>query len=120
MSLNWDIGECRDFEELKSDEEWPATHTAIFMSLISGFAGITEDNWAEWYARVALWGRFVDGRNDAPLTPEQVHRRIGLSTNCWPDLTYSKWVQEKLGVKRYLEEIRESGIRAVQKAEMSV
>lgn len=117
MPLNWNIDKCRDWEELNCGEEWPATNTAIWMSLISGYAGITEDNWADWYARVALWGRVVDNRDDDPLTPEQVHRRIGLSTNCWPSLTQKEWVKDKLGIDRYLAEIKGNGIRAVEKAD---
>lgn len=116
MSLNWNVSGCRDYEELLEGDEWRITETAIWMSVISGFHEITEDNWSEWYARVAMWGRIVERREEDPLTPEQVHRRIGLHTNCWPDLTHAKWVKEKLRLDHYLNDIRRNGENKVDRS----
>ena len=100
MSLDWDIGDCRDYEELKSDDEWPATQNLIFSMMVAGFCDVTEDNWDRVYARVTAWGRIISPGEDDMFTPEQVHRRVGLSTNCGPELTDHRWVNQK--VKRAL------------------
>ena len=96
MSLNWDAGNIKDWDDIKwvdaPDDhdgehewlggiEWQYTHGMIFASMVVGLNEVTEANWEKWYARCKYiqemeqpdWNRWV--------TPEIVHRRIGLSTN---------------------------------------
>lgn len=86
MSLNWDITNVKDFEELQEGEPWSITEAMIFDTIAVGIGRITENNWYEFYARSTVWGKInmkpLRGP-DGPLgfTPEDVHRRIGLHTN---------------------------------------
>lgn len=116
MSLNWDIGKCRDWEELNSEEEWGTTQNLIFSMGVAGFHSVTEDNWPKVYARITNWGRLADPGGDDMFTPEDIERRVGLSTNCWPDLTDKKWIAEKLCHVLGLDNMAHNARRRVEKA----
>jgi len=91
MPLNWNIKNCKDHETLQSDTEWPHTHNLIWATMSIGIDEITEKNWTECYARLAVWEEIVgafsttkdkDGKyKSRPFTPEDIFKRIGLYTN---------------------------------------
>ena len=92
MSLDWSISDCDNWEEiaLNQDVEGPITDAIIWGSMITKLGEITEDNWAEWYARYVIWNRVLCFDND--LEAKDFHRRIGLSTNVFPAESRSKWL----------------------------
>lgn len=86
MSLNWDISNCNNWDDLKSDKEWGITNTLIWATMSVDMKGITEENWAEFYSRVkaieAAYGAICSSPDgDYFITIEDVKRRIGLTTN---------------------------------------
>jgi hypothetical protein len=92
MPLNWSIANCKNWESLKSDEEWPVTNALIWGSMSVDLSGITEKNITEYYARISVWegivGAFVNTKKskDDPVTPrhitlEDLQKRIGMTTN---------------------------------------
>ena len=95
MALNWDLTKTYDHEELCNEEHWPVTHALIWMAMAVGLGTITEKNWKQFYARArfceilngtALRTQSEDGKLvDRPLTPQDVHKRIGLWTNVSTD-----------------------------------
>ena len=92
MSLDWSIDGCENWEEiaLNQDVEGPITDAIIWSSLITKLGDITEDNWAEWYARYVIWNRVLCFDNN--LEAKDFHRRIGMSTNVFPAESRSKWL----------------------------
>jgi hypothetical protein len=92
MSLDWSISDCDNWEEiaLNQDVEGPITDAIIWGSMITKLGEITEDNWAEWYARYVIWNRVLCFDND--LEAKDFHRRIGMSTNVFPAESRSKWL----------------------------
>jgi hypothetical protein len=92
MSLSWNLEKIRDWKEIsENDNEWAVTETLIWDCMAVEIGTITEKNAAEFYARVRLLEQLYgcslgyvgeDGKRvDRPITPEDVERRIGLSTN---------------------------------------
>ena len=108
MSLDWDITDCKNHEEvmLGTEIEGPKTEECIWGSIVVKLQDITEVNWKEWYARYKFWCQMIDQATE--LEPKDIHRRIGLSTNVFPDEPRSKWMNSL--VKRELN-------RLVQNAE---
>ena len=92
MSLDWDITKCKNDEEIRLNQEVEGdiTEKIIWSSLITKLGEITEDNWAEWYARYVIWNRVLCFDND--LEAKDFHRRIGMSTNVFPAESRSKWL----------------------------
>ena len=92
MSLDWSISDCDNWEEiaLNQDVEGPITDAIIWGSMITKLGEITEDNWAEWYARYVIWNRVLCFDND--LEAKDFHRRIGMSTNVFLAESRSKWL----------------------------
>ena len=101
MPLNWSIKNCKDWETLKSDDEWPVTNALIWVSMSVGLSEITEENLPEYYARLAMWqdlagdlghvkdattGKWKSGR----ITQSDLRKRIGLSTNA-STMTRTQW-----------------------------
>ena len=121
MSLNWDFTKCKDSEALGEAEEWPITHALIWLTMGTGIGDISEKNAPEFYARIHLleeidgkWLRFAthfDAENqadeweDRPITPEDVQKRIGLSTNVFPMETRAKWLS-RVGKRKLDENVR--------------
>lgn len=130
MSLNWKISGIENHEELlrphpefPDDPEArdldPVTKGLIFYTLNSRcFWQLTPGVAAEFYARLkvqeALLGSLVvDGEGkDVPITPENVHRHIGLQTN-GGSVSRDQWLKEVVGghvtdlVRRYRTEFPE-------------
>ena len=92
MSLNWEITNVKNWEEIAMnvEVEGDITEQIVWSSLITKLGDITEDNWAEWYARYVIWNRVLCFDNE--LTPEDFHRRIGMTTNVFPAESRSKWL----------------------------
>jgi hypothetical protein len=111
MALNWNIEKCQNFEELKTDKEWPVTDILIWATMIVSIGTITEKNYKEFYARLHLVEKLsgsltsVNGKENY-ITLEQVKRRIGLQTNV-STIPRSTFLKQKVG--RYFKEITESG-----------
>lgn len=93
MSLNYDFTQMHDAKGLhEDDKEWLITECMIYGTTWVGIHKITEENWEEFYRRLNLM--FQCGETNGmlshdpetlgdriALTPADVHRRIGLSTN---------------------------------------
>jgi len=92
MSLDWDISNCKNYEEITMNQEVEGdkTEQIVWSSLVIKLGDITEDNWYEWYARYAIWNRVLCFDND--MEPADFHRRIGMTTNVFPAESRSKWL----------------------------
>lgn len=105
MALTWDFTACKDPDALKTDEEWPVTEMLIWCTLFTGIGGLTERTASEFYARVhwmeKTQGAFLRGTDPetgdlvaAPLTIEDVIKRIGLKTNATFEVeTRASWLK---------------------------
>lgn len=89
MALNWSIERCRDWRELTTDTEAAVTNAILILSMPCGFGKIEEKSAGKIAARIMAWelafGPFLytdsDGKLPRPITPADVSRRVGLSTN---------------------------------------
>ena len=90
MSLDWSIVECKNWEELKSDKEWPITDALIWATMSVDLGRITEKNVDEFFTRLRmvekihgflLYKRDENKQQVSLLTYAAVRRRIGLNTN---------------------------------------
>lgn len=107
MSLDTDYTLIENFEEVIYEtvdgqvRMRPRSQAIIFGTMPLGIGSITEENAAEFYARLAyyelLFGAFVtrwDGETSIPepITPEDVRLHIGLRTNVFPKETERRWL----------------------------
>lgn len=93
MSLDWDISEVKNNDEIKADgSPWVTTETLIWYTMAVDMGEITKENYDEFFKRVSIWEtingagkrKFDSETNeyeDIFMTLEDVERRIGLSTN---------------------------------------
>ena len=93
MSLNWDISEVKNNDEIKADGmPWVITETMIWYTMAVDMGEITEENYEEFFQRVSIWEMIhgagmhkrnteTDEHEDVYITLEDVERRIGLNTN---------------------------------------
>lgn len=91
MSLNWNITNVKDWEEIiADDDERVVLDTAIWLTVAVGMPQITEKNWRDFYVRVAfyekLYGCMMVKNDDGnligvPFTADNAERLIGLHTN---------------------------------------
>lgn len=109
MALTWNLENCKDWESLKTDAEWPVTDMIIWATMFTDIGWqITEENVAEFYSRIHLLevmdGAFMNQTNRETgevepyfLTPEDVVKRVGLQTNVAPKthLQFMKRVVER-------------------------
>lgn len=114
MSLNFELSDIENYRETGYDAEGvlrPETKSLIFATMVVGIGRITEGNAAEFYARLHAFERLsgtylTEQGKDVYLTPEDVQRHIGLSTNVANE-TRAKWLKRVLGgqvddhVRRY-------------------
>jgi hypothetical protein len=107
LSLNWSIRNVADWQQLADDPtEAVITEGLVFLAMGVSLPAITEKNWTEFYARVALYERLYGsmihiGGDPRPMTALDVQRRIGLSTNA---STLSKTAFLKSTAERFLVE----------------
>jgi hypothetical protein len=92
MALTWDITNCKDSEELLTEEQWDTTQAMIFATMGVGIGKITEDNWPEFYARLLVAEYY-----GTDFTPALVRRYVGLHTNVFPLETRAKWLKRVIG-----------------------
>lgn len=123
MSLNWNLSKMADHhglhntapkgeeaafpkgspEDLEGDFQWAITETLIWATIWLGMSSITEANWQRFATRLRLYENAFgatmrkDGE-DWKIRPEDVHRRIGLSTNASPltEAAFRKRVFDRL------------------------
>jgi hypothetical protein len=92
MSLDWDVSQVENYEEILDEEsgEWTITNGLIWRTLALGIPRITEKNWREVYYRnrvidvlngPAVFKFNEDGTKTNEITPSAIKRRIGLSTS---------------------------------------
>lgn len=88
MSLNWDLRaiESRDL----SEEGLRVTESLIWGTMATGIGEITEENWAEFHARLAFAAK-LDGIE--AVSPQKVRAHIGLKTNVFPNKTRAQWLR---------------------------
>lgn len=85
MKLNWSTKKCLK-PNAENDDEALMRETLIFLSMLHGFAEITEKNAREVYARIHMLEQVrgayhrVDGK-PRYFQPADVYRWIGLQTN---------------------------------------
>jgi hypothetical protein len=128
MSLDWDLTKIKNSEEVcweknedGTDKLNPVTESLIWLTMGIGIGNITEDNASEVYCRVAmyekLFGTMLSYWKDSkkvsvPITPEDIHNHIGLSTNvgketdaAWRKRIVQNFVREQSNKFKYaLEE----------------
>lgn len=99
MSLDWNIDNVHNWKEIAEDQhERVITQTIVFGTMAIDIGTLTEDNWMEAYARFDLvqrWSGAWVHRNGEPyyLTADDFKRRIGLTTNVFPEKTRAQWMQ---------------------------
>lgn len=91
MSLNWDISDCANSEELLTEEQWPMTEFMIFSTMIVGIGKITEENVSEYYSRIRFYerlnGHFFKTKDEfgnfegKDFPPSELKKYIGLRAN---------------------------------------
>ncbi len=97
--LNFQFTDNEKFNSLTVDEK-KLNDTFIWGCMFVGLANITEKNAKEWQWRyeysVKLNGPSftIDGKPYIP-TIEDVKKRIGLTTNCFPDKSRNQFVQSQ-------------------------
>jgi hypothetical protein len=101
MSLDWNLKKinnntevCWEKNEDGTDKLNPVTESLIWLTMGIGMGSITEDNQSDFYCRVAmyekLFGTMLSYWKDSkkvsvPITPEDIHNHIGLTTNVSKD-----------------------------------
>lgn len=101
MSLDWNIRAVENYQDLTADENQQAvTQAVVFGCIATGIGTLTEENWAEYAVRATLlqtspighpW--LIGSEGPVPVTAEDVKRRIGLTTNVFPEESRAKWVK---------------------------
>lgn len=97
MALTWDLNKINNYEEVcwfknddGSDKLNPKTEGLIWLTMAIGMGSITEDNADVFFSRIStyekLFGSILsmygdNGREEVPITPEDVYAHIGLRTN---------------------------------------
>lgn len=88
MSLDYELQEVFNYKELLNDDGSPVglAETMIFMTMFVGIGRITRENALEFYQRVHYYEKQrgslrTQNGNDLYITPQEVHRFIGLRTN---------------------------------------
>ena len=101
MSLDWNLTKinnnievCWEKNEDGTDKLNPVTESLIWLTMGIGMGSITEENQSDFYCRVAmyekLFGTMLSYWKDSkkvsvPITPEDIHNHIGLTTNVSKD-----------------------------------
>ena len=101
MSLDWNLTKiknntevCWEKNEDGTDKLNPVTESLIWLTMGIGMGSITEDNESDFYCRIAvyekLFGTMLSYWKDSkkvsvPITPEDIHNHVGLTTNVSKD-----------------------------------
>ena len=101
MSLDWNLTKisnntevCWEKNEDGTDKLNPVTESLIWLTMGIGMGSITEENQSDFYCRVAmyekLFGTMLSYWKDSkkvsvPITPEDIHNHVGLTTNVSKD-----------------------------------
>lgn len=117
MSLDWNLSKIENYKEVcfstnENGEDIlnPRTEALIWLTMAVDIGKITEENAIEFYARVSLWenmftpmlSSFEDHKKVYhKITPEDVKKHIGLSTNvskisdaAWRKRMFDNFVRE--------------------------
>jgi hypothetical protein len=103
MSLNWNITQVKDYEELQEGAAWQLTDALIWLTLTVGIPTITDANWQEFYARVHLLDLLYRSPENW-IKPEDVQRRIGLTTNV-SSLTRNQFVKRAITDRFFTDQL---------------
>lgn len=121
MALNWSVKKCVNWQEIAGEDapqsEANTTESVVFATMSIMMNTITEANWEEFYARLVMledvFGpqryRYTEaeGKVDLFFKPEEIHRRIGLTTNAN--------VQTKAGFEKHIiREMRDTADRRIR------
>jgi hypothetical protein len=106
MALTWDITNVKDWESLKSEEQWPITEAFIHYTMAIGIGHWTEKRLPEIIVRMRLMGldRFKRGNADNTgietftIGVDEIRKYIGLKTNVAYE-TQSKWLKRMYEAK---------------------
>lgn len=99
MSLNWQFTDKARFDAL-TEEEKKMNEPYIWGCMFIGLAEITEKNAEEWQWRYEYSCKLNGATfylDDKPYIPtiEDVKKRIGLRTNCFPNKTRNMFIQQQ-------------------------
>lgn len=91
MSLDWNITNCVDADNLLTEDQWPTTEFVIFSTMVMGIGEITEENVSEYFARIRFYerlnGTFFRRKDefgnieDFPFPAQQLRKYVGLTAN---------------------------------------
>lgn len=96
MSLDWSIGKCANWQELKEDAEWPTTNAIIWWCMGTDVGTLkSQGQCEEWLARY-LFACKLDN-TEPKITLADLIRRIGLSTNV-STMTRSQWLKKAMTI----------------------
>lgn len=90
MSLDWNVKNCKNPDELMKEGNWEVTQGIIFGCMITGIGEITEKTAGEWYARYKV---IANLKGFTPYTRAEVNERIGLKTNVFGVESRAKWLK---------------------------
>lgn len=103
MAINWNGTKVQNWNEMNENEsEWLISQALIFSLCFIGIGTITDENWENVFHRINCFylagestGMIKDGERH-PFSPEDIHKRIGLSVNASPltDAKFNKKVME--------------------------
>lgn len=88
MSLNFDYRDVKGLD-LTDDQTHETASALALWAMVVGLPGITGENAAEFYARLQFIVK-LDGLERPTLTPEFIHKWIGLKVNITPE-THAHW-----------------------------
>ena len=126
MSLNYDLGEIKNYDDLcwlpdevgedgkKTFSLNPVTRALTFHAMSIGMGEITKKNWKEFFIRVAayeavegvsLHGFDEEGKKQfpRPITKEDVVNHIGLATNVFPKISANEF-QKRLAKNLFISD----------------
>ena len=107
MSLNWDVTQVKNSDEVcfvERDGEThlsPVTNDLIWLTIGIGIGEITEKTAHEFYARMLMhWGVYGYTKKERRGTWDDIVAHIGLGTNVFPKDSNSKFM------KRHVESVK--------------
>jgi hypothetical protein len=82
MSLDYNMSAIKDYDELKTDEEFAKTNAMIWDTLATDIGHIKDEETAmKFYARAVMFSGAIMSGDPLVYTLADVFRRIGLRTN---------------------------------------